>query len=243
MDVLDELTLNFAWIEFSSLCYECSFNSSLQKQLSSLFTKLMTVSEKDADNRMGELLRILLPILSLYQEGRKIEDRITRQSQQLLLNVLNSNKKNCFHNCKFALFQRLIINCPDRVDDKRNTVNCILSIMSAIPVEERDRYNSWLLNCSRCMAYNVRVCSIQVAKAILLTDYISEIENWKKEKQMEIENQDEEEAFVADDGKKELFKDSNLYHFFFMMILGRCRDVTISIRTDAIHVRFVCTDK
>ena len=185
MDVLDDLTINFTWIELSSLCYECCFNPTLNRQLSALFSKLLNVSEKDSDARMGELLRILLPVISLYQEGKKIDDKITRQSQHTLLSLLNSNTKPCFNNCKYALFQRLFINCPDRVDDKRNTVNTIVLIMCAAPVEERERYHSWLVHCSRCNAYNVRVCSIHVAKALLLTDYVKEIENWKENKHME----------------------------------------------------------
>lgn len=234
LEVIDELTINFAWIELSSLCYECSFNSSLTKQLSQLFTKLLTLSEKDTVNKIGELFRILLPIFSLYQEGRKMDEKTVRKSQDILLTILNTTTKPCFSDSKYALIQRLMINCPDRADDRRNTVNCIVSILSHIPVVDRSRYNDWLLHCSVCEAFNIRICSIYLVKALLTSQYIQDVDEWKKEE--EKKNEDEEEAFIANPSKTVGMSSTELSNAFFTILIDRCKDITISIRCDSIHV-------
>lgn len=234
IEVLDELTINFAWIELSSLCYECSFNSSLLKQLSQLFTKLLSLCEKDTESKMGELLRILLPIFSLYQEGRKMDEKTVKKSQEVVLTILNTTTKPYFSNPKYALVQRLMINCPDRADDRRNTVNCIVSILSHIPVIDRPRYNDWIIRCSVCEAFNIRICSIQLVKELLMSDYVDAVDDWKKEE--EIKNADEEEAFVANPSETVGMSSEELNRSFFSILLDRCKDITISIRCDAIHV-------
>ena len=126
MNVLDDITINFAWIELSSLCYELCFNIKYEDLLNQLFNKLLVLAKKESDQRMGELLRILFPILSLYQEGRKVEDKVTRRNNQLLLDILNKNNDPCFYNCKYALFQRIFIIFPDKADDKKNCTNTAL---------------------------------------------------------------------------------------------------------------------
>ena len=231
MNVLDDITVNFAWIELSSLCYELCFNINHGDLLSQLFNKLLMLAKKETDQRMGELLRILFPILSLYQEGRKIEDKATRKSNQLLLDILNRNDDPCFFNCKYALFQRIFIVFPDKADDKKNCTNTALSILSHIPFKERARYHQWLTKASLCNAFNVRLCSIFVSKGLLTSEYL----NATRTQVEEGEKEDEEEEFVQEGGvsRGSLEKmDVQL----FQIILDRCEDITISIRTECVKV-------
>ena len=238
------MTVKFVWSEFCVLLYECCLSPLMVSTLQSLLQSLLNfalLSETDA--KMGELLRVLLPVISLYQEGRKMDEKPIRNAQKVLLTCLTTSPDPRFDNCIYALIQRLIINSPDRVDDRRNTLNSLMQLLLSLNEKEKKRVNMWITLCSRCNIANIRLCCVSLARSLLMSCYITDslqqtslpdMENENVEKSREnLDNEMEEEPTI----QRELFVDEKpLYSVFFDIIMSRCNDIVISIRSEAIHV-------
>ena len=87
------MTVKFVWSEFCVLLYECCLSPLMVSSLQSLFQSLLNfalLSETDA--KMGELLRVLLPVICLYQEGRKMDEKPIRNAQKVLLTCLTTSR-------------------------------------------------------------------------------------------------------------------------------------------------------
>ena len=242
--ILDEMTVKFVWSEFCVLLYECCLSPLMSSVIQSLFQNLLHFALlNETDVKMGELLRVLLPVISLYQEGRKMDEKPIRNAQKVLLSCYITSRDSRFDNCTYALIQRLMINSPDRVDDRRNTLNCLMQLLLSLNEKEKKRVNTWITLCSRCGIANIRLCCVSLARSLLTSCYIAdtfqqpsqnEIENANGEESGEhLENEMEEEPTI----QRELFVDEKpLHSIFFDIILSRCNDIVISIRTEAIHV-------
>ncbi len=245
--ILDDMTVKFVWSEFCVLLYECCLSPLMVSSLQSLFQSLLNfalLSETDA--KMGELLRVLLPVICLYQEGRKMDEKPIRNAQKVLLTCLTTSRDPRFDNCVYALIQRLIINSPDRVDDRRNTLNSLMQLLLSLNEKEKKRVNAWITLCSRCNIANIRLCCVSLARSLLTSCYITDslqptshqdIENENVEKSGEnLDNEMEEEPTI----QRELFIDEKpLYFVFFEIIMSRCNDIVISIRSEAVHVLLI----
>lgn len=204
---------------------------------------------------MGELLRALLPVFSLYAEGKRMDEKPVRSSQKTLLRLFSSYQSAALSDPRFALIQRLIINTPDRVDDRTNTIDCLLQLLLALTEAEKQRVNRWIRACSRCGIANIRMCVVCLSRALLMSRYVADsIEAQSKEKaagvaEKEKDNNDKivetgENAEESDEMEVErtvlecelFFDEKPLYFMFFELILNRCNDIVISIRSEAIHV-------
>lgn len=210
---------------------------------------------------MGELLRALLPVFSLYAEGKRMDEKPVRSSQKTLLRLFSSYQSAALTDPRFALIQRLIINTPDRVDDRTNTIDCLLQLLLALTEAEKQRVNRWIRACSRCGIANIRMCVVCLSRALLMSRYIADsIEAQSKEKAAgagagaeKAEKAEDNDDKIVETGENveesdemevertvlecELFFDERpLYFMFFELILNRCNDIVISIRSEAIHV-------
>ena len=173
--ILDEMTVKFSWSELCFLSYECCLSGSLQNYPSSVFSNLVTFAiQKDTNTKMGELLRVLLPVFCLYQEGRKMDEKCIRQNRSKLLQVLIKTDAEQLKDPIFALIQRLIINTPDRVDDRKNTIDCLMTLLLSRSEEEKKRINSWLKCCGRCGIANIRMCTVCLCTSLLMSKYVSD---------------------------------------------------------------------
>lgn len=252
--ILDDMTVKFVWSEFCVLVYECCLSPTMLSTLQSLFKSILDFAlQSETDAKMGELLRVLLPVISLYQEGRKMDEKPIRNSQKVILTCLTVSRNSRFDNCIYALIQRLIINSPDRVDDRRNTVNSLMQLLLSLNEKEKKRVNAWITLCSRCNIANIRLCCVSLARSLLTSRYLTDSlqyvqsshkdsDNAKNEITDEIvdektEGNMEEELEEEPSIQRELFLDEKpLYSVFFDIILSRCNDIVISIRSEAIHV-------
>ena len=255
------MTVKFVWSELCALCYECCLTSSQSSNLSTIFTKLIDFSiQNELNERMGELLRALLPVFCLYAEGKRMDEKPIRSSQKTLLHLFSTYQTAALADPRFALIQRLIINTPDRVDDRTNTVDCLLQLLLPLTEAEKQRVNRWISVCSRCGIANIRMCVVCLARALLMSRYIADsIEAQSREKAAEKKGESgeervEDEEKIVETGEKmeeegdtmevertilecELFFDEKpLYAMYFELILNRCNDIVISIRSEAIHV-------
>ena len=220
------------------MCYECCLSASQSSTLPALFSHLIDFSlQGDLDERMGDLLRSLLSVFSLYSEGKRMDDKVVKNSQKSLLHILTNHPSSRLSNPRFALIQRLIINSPDRTDSRSNTVDCLLTLLLSLSEKEKQRTNEWIALCSRCGVANIRMCVVCLARALLMSRYVSdsvvnqqeEVSSEKEESSMDIE------CSIV---QRELFFDEKpLYFVFFDLILNRCNDIVISIRAEATHVR------
>ena len=245
------------------LVYECCLSSSMLPTLPTLFNRILQFAfQSETDKKMGELLRILLPILSLFQEGKHMDEKPIRNSQRVLLSALTARDPR-LDNAVFALVQRLIINTPDRVDDRKNTIECLMTLLLSRSDKEKRRINAWILLCARCGIANIRLCAVSLARSLLMSRYvlardgdgvmsdngndkgndtINNKGNDTTPSAMEIEPspdsqpQEEEDAPV----QRELFAEEQpLCTRFFTIVLARCNDIVISIRAEAVHVFFL----
>lgn len=250
------MTVKFVWSELCALCYECCLTAAQSSNLSVLFTKLIDFSiQNELNERMGELLRALLPVFSLYAEGKRMDEKPVRSSQKTLLRLFSSYQSAALSDPRFALIQRLIINTPDRVDDRTNTIDCLLQLLLALTEAEKQRVNRWIRACSRCGIANIRMCVVCLSRALLMSRYVADsIEAQSKEKAAGVaEKAEDDEDKIVETGENaeesdemevertvlecELFFDEKpLYFMFFELILNRCNDIVISIRSEAIHV-------
>lgn len=257
------MTVKFVWSELCALCYECCLTTAQSSNLPLIFTKLIDFSiQNELNERMGELLRALLPIFCLHAEGKRMDEKPIRSSQKVLLRIFTSYQTAALTNPRFALIQRLIINTPDRVDDRANTIDCLLQLLLPLTEAEKQRVNRWISACSRCGIANIRMCAVCLSRALLMSRYVADsIEAQSKEKASEkvaaeaasekVEDTEEkinetgENTEESMDGMEvertvlecELFFDEKpLYWMFFEIILNRCNDIVISIRSEAIHV-------
>lgn len=256
------MTVKFVWSELCALCYECCLTAAQSSNLSVLFTKLIDFSiQNELNERMGELLRALLPVFSLYAEGKRMDEKPVRSSQKTLLRLFSSYQSAALSDPRFALIQRLIINTPDRVDDRTNTIDCLLQLLLALTEAEKQRVNRWIRACSRCGIANIRMCAVCLSRALLMSRYVADsIEAQSKEKaagagagagaaEKEEDNNDKivetgENVEESDEMEVErtvlecelFFDEKPLYFMFFEVILNRCNDIVISIRSEAIHV-------
>ena len=250
------MTVKFVWSELCALCYECCLTAAQSSNLSVLFTKLIDFSiQNELNERMGELLRALLPVFSLYAEGKRMDEKPVRSSQKTLLRLFSSYQSAALSDPRFALIQRLIINTPDRVDDRTNTIDCLLQLLLALTEAEKQRVNRWIRACSRCGIANLRMCVVCLSRALLMSRYVADsIEAQSKEKAAGVaEKAEDDEDKIVETGENaeesdemevertvlecELFFDEKpLYFMFFELILNRCNDIVISIRSEAIHV-------
>ena len=256
------MTVKFVWSELCALCYECCLSAAQSSSVSVLFTKLIDFSiQNELNERMGELLRALLPVFSLYAEGKRMDEKPVRSSQKTLLRLFSSYQSAALSDPRFALIQRLIINTPDRVDDRTNTIDCLLQLLLALTETEKQRVNRWISACSRCGIANIRMCAVCLSRALLMSRYVADsIEAQSKEKVFaasaaveKAEKAEDSEDKIEETGENveesdemevertvlecELFFDEKpLYWMFFELILNRCNDIVISIRSEAIHV-------
>lgn len=257
------MTVKFAWSELCALCYECCLTAAQSSNVSVLFTKLIDFSiQNELNERMGELLRALLPVFSLYAEGKRMDEKPVRSSQKTLLRLFSSYQSAALTDPRFALIQRLIINTPDRVDDRTNTIDCLLQLLLALTEVEKQRVNRWIRACSRCGIANIRMCVVCLSRALLMSRYVADsIEAQSKEKAAagaagkaedkivetgeNVEESDEMEVERTVLECELFFDEKPLYFMFFELILNRCNDIVISIRSEAIHVastsRFYCS--
>lgn len=180
--ILDEMTVKFVWTELCLLSYECCLSGALQNYPSSLFSSLLSFAlQSETDAKMGELLRVLLPVFCLYQEGRKMDEKCIRENRQKLLQVLVKNKSPQMKDPIYALIQRLIINTPDRVDDRKNTIDCLMTLLLSRTEEEKKRINTWLKCCGRCGIANIRMCTVCLCTSLLMSKYVSDSVRWQSE--------------------------------------------------------------
>lgn len=180
--ILDEMTVKFVWTELCLLSYECCLSGALQNYPSSLFSSLLSFAlQSETDTKMGELLRVLLPVFCLYQEGRKMDEKCIRENRQKLLQVLVKNKSPQMKDPIYALIQRLIINTPDRVDDRKNTIDCLMTLLLSRTEEEKKRINTWLKCCGRCGIANIRMCTVCLCTSLLMSKYVSDSVRWQSE--------------------------------------------------------------
>ena len=170
--ILDDMTIRFVWIELSMLVYECCLSPSMLPTLPTLFNRILQFAfQSETDKKMGELLRILLPILSLFQEGKHMDEKSVRNSQRVLLAALTARDSR-LNNAVFALIQRLIINMPDRVDDRKNTIECLMTLLLSRSDMEKRRIDAWILLCARCGIANIRLCAVSLARSLLMSRYV-----------------------------------------------------------------------
>ena len=180
--ILDEMTVKFVWTELCLLNYECCLSGALQNYPSSIFSSLLSFAlQSETDVKMGELLRVLLPVFCLYQEGRKMDEKCIRENRQKLLQVLVKNKSPQMKDPIYALIQRLIINTPDRVDDRKNTIDCLMTLLLSRTEEEKKRINTWLKCCGRCGIANIRMCTVCLCTSLLMSKYVSDSVKWQNE--------------------------------------------------------------
>ena len=180
--ILDEMTVKFVWTELCLLSYECCLSGTLQNYPSSIFASLLSFAlQSETDVKMGELLRVLLPVFCLYQEGRKMDEKCIRENRQKLLQVLVKNKSPQMKDPIYALIQRLIINTPDRVDDRKNTIDCLMTLLLSRTEEEKKRINTWLKCCGRCGIANIRMCTVCLCTSLLMSKYVSDSVKWQSE--------------------------------------------------------------
>ena len=166
------MTIRFVWIEFCMLVYECCLSPSMLPTLPTLFNRILQFAfQSETDKKMGELLRILLPILSLFQEGKHLDEKPVRNSQRVLLSALTVRDPR-LNNAVYALVQRLIINTPDRVDDRKNTLECLMTLLLSRSGKEKRRINAWILLCARCGIANIRLCAVSLARSLLMSRYV-----------------------------------------------------------------------
>ena len=166
------MTIRFVWIELSMLVYECCLSPSMLPTLPTLFNRILQFAfQSETDKKMGELLRILLPILSLFQEGKHMDEKSVRNSQRVLLAALTARDSR-LNNAIFALIQRLIINMPDRVDDRKNTIECLMTLLLSRSDMEKRRIDAWILLCARCGIANIRLCAVSLARSLLMSRYV-----------------------------------------------------------------------
>lgn len=297
------------------LVYECCLSPAMLNSLRFLFDEIIQfVLKSETDLKMGELLRVLLPIISLYQEGKKMDEKPIRNSQKELLAILMKHANTRLHNSIYALIQRLVINTPDRVDDRKNTVDIITQIALSLNQERRERVTQWLVVCARCNIANIRLGAISVMRELLMTKYVSDAARYQEQMEEEEEERrreeerlqamqstqengegameleidisstdgqeeqqqqqqqqqikkkkkrsgDEEDYDNDDDDdddydnengeerkqqlpvRRQLFIESEpLVPLFLGTIVGRCNDIVISIRAEAVHVCVIVND-
>ena len=70
-----------------------------------------------------------------------MDEKSVRNSQRVLLAALTARDSR-LNNAVFALIQRLIINMPDRVDDRKNTIECLMTLLLSRSDMEKRRVDS-----------------------------------------------------------------------------------------------------
>lgn len=234
-----------------------------------------------------------------------MDEKSIRNSQKVLLSILIQHANSSLQNSIFALVQRLIINTPDRVDDRKNTVDVIVKISLAFNEENQQRLNQWLCTCSRCNIANIRLGVICIIRELLMTTYIRDsavhtqesqavgdgeneegdvaksiedtVLQWAnsdkgERREMEIEEKgdngddDEKKKMMKKDDDDDEYENDNdndndqdkkgtsntssrggvrrqlfieeepLVPLFMGIIIGRCNDVVITVRSEAVHV-------
>ena len=238
-----------------------------------------------------------------------MDEKSIRNSQKVLLSILIQHANSSLQNSIFALIQRLIINTPDRVDDRKNTVDVIVKISLAFNESNKQRLNQWLCTCSRCNIANIRLGVIAILRELLMSTYARDSAVYHQEQQpaengeeggggkdqgddgtalqwmnsekgMEVEgddddqdddqiqsstsgrrrkrkqrmdDDDEDDEYNNHDGtmnanpsvstkqrggvRRQLFlEEEPLVPLFMGIIIGRCNDIVITVRTEAVHV-------
>lgn len=207
--ILDEMTVKFTWSELCFLSYECCLNGGLQNYPSSVFSNLVSFAlQKDTNTKMGELLRVLLPVFCLYQEGRKMDEKCIRENRSKLLQVLIKTDSDLLKDPIFALIQRLIINTPDRVDDRKNTIDCLMTLLLSRSEEEKKRVNTWLKCCGRCGIANIRMCTVCLCTSLLMSKYVSDSVAYQSQHSQHSQHSEDEMEEAKDDNTKDNTKEA-----------------------------------
>ena len=69
------------------------------------------------------------------------------------------------------------------MDDRTNTIDCLLQLLLALTEAEKQRVNRWIRACSRCGIANIRMCVVCLSRALLMSRYVADsIEAQSKEK-------------------------------------------------------------
>lgn len=100
-----------------------------------------------------------------------MDEKSVRNSQRVLLAALTARDSR-LNNAIFALIQRLIINMPDRVDDRKNTIECLMTLLLSRSDMEKRRIDAWILLCARCGIANIRLCAVSLARSLLMSRYV-----------------------------------------------------------------------
>lgn len=103
-----------------------------------------------------------------------MDEKCIRQNRSKLLQVLIKTDSDQLKDPIFALIQRLIINTPDRVDDRKNTIDCLMTLLLSRSEEEKKRINTWLKCCGRCGIANIRMCTVCLCTSLLMSQYVSD---------------------------------------------------------------------
>ena len=137
-----------------------------------------------------------------------MDEKCIRENRSKLLQVLIKTDSDLLKDPIFALIQRLIINTPDRVDDRKNTIDCLMTLLLSRSEEEKKRVNTWLKCCGRCGIANIRMCTVCLCTSLLMSKYVSDSVAYQSQHSQHSQHSEDEMEEAKDDNTKEAKNDT-----------------------------------